>query len=616
MNRLSRRAGRGWPGSAVAAIALLPALLAGPDADAGELGVAQHGGHASRDSVLLGMHFLHSSLDCNARTGGLEDVVPTYWDYVRHMPEDLACFSYADFWHWWYEFERYKGDEKGLAAMDAIVDDCLRRGMKVKIDLSWSTWWTEDLDWETGPRLAYGPPDLDDWVHLAELVGRRYRGRVAVWHPQGEANDLKGYWRGRPIEHVHEVYRLGSKAFKAADPGVRVSIAGASPSVTREALDAWVESNVKALQGHIDDVPMNFFADIADPYRGVRAYFGSIRRILDAHGLHDAEVGSGESSFQWAESSHQLAVPPPRTLDGVDPEKLPLCELKQAWRFDESMRDFFALGGNKFVLWGTEYAPGGGWSWRWGFRKYQDWWGTWPASHKVPGTNIVYRFDPPSGPSIDLRPGWSSPPTSPFHPLWEVYRFWAQATPAGAEAIRLPARWERDGAALQHLATYLQARDEIVVLHHGEVGEPSVLTVDLRRTGWDAAVPLVAGMVSETIDFATGRRGRREPISLRVELAGGQAALHVPALSGSRPYACDRWRTARCAPSRSWRSRRPRRRPASPSSGWSPCAAAAAASGRPAPFSSPRSTSAPLPLSAREPPFTCRPRYLRAPRQP
>ncbi len=194
-------------------------------------------GQAGHSNVLLGMHFAHQNRDCNTRGDSKEDVIPGFWDYAKYMPEDLAHMSYADFWHWWYEFERYKGDEKGLAEMDAIINECLARGIKVKIDLAWSTWYTNDKDWQTESNLALGPVDVDDWVHLCDLLGRRYRGRVAMWLLQGEANDLKSYWQNAPIEHVQDVYRMGSKAFKRVDPGAMISIAGASPSVPREDLD-------------------------------------------------------------------------------------------------------------------------------------------------------------------------------------------------------------------------------------------------------------------------------------------------------------------------------------------------------------------------------------------
>lgn len=492
-------------------------------------------GHARRDHVLLGLHFLHSRLDCNARTRGLEDIVPTFLDYVDHMPEDLEAMSYADFWHWWYELERFKGDEAGLAALDTMVDACLERGLKVKIDLSWSTWWVEDLDWEEGPRLAFGPPDLDDWAHLVELVGRHYRGRVAVWHPQGEANDLKGYWRGRPIEHVQEVYRIAASGFKAADPAVRVSVAGASPSVPRESLDAWVSANVAALPGLFEDVPMNYFAQVADPYGGLAEYYTSVRAILDANGARDAEVGSGESSFQWAEASDRLAVPPPRSLEGVDPSKLPLCELKQAWQFHESMTDFFGLGGNKFVLWGTEYAPGGGWAWRWGLRKYQDWWGTWPESSKVPGTNIVHRFEPPGRAALELLPAWSSPPTDPYHPIWQVYRYWAQATPAGGEAIRLQARFtRREGAARDGLllATHVAGQDRAVVLCPGKMPAGARLELDLGPCGWPDEDPVELEVVQQSINLATGELSARAGAISRILLSGGRAVIELPVLEG------------------------------------------------------------------------------------
>ncbi len=505
------------------------ALLIGSSAASGQIA---YSGKATHENVLLGMHFLHANTDCNAKGRDPVDIAPSFGDYTRFMPEDLRHMSYADFWHWWYEFERYKGDEKGLTEFDRIVNECLARGMKVKVDLAWSTWYTNDRDWEDYSNMAIGPVDVDDWVHLCDLLGRRYRGRVALWLLQGEANDLKNYWQGAPIEHVHEVYRLGSQAFKRADPGVMISIAGASPSVPREALDEWVKSNAAACKGLFDDVSMNYFGDVADPYGGLLNYYQSIRSILDELGEKDVEIGSGESSFQWAETSYDLPKNPPKSMDGFDPAKTPLCELKQAWRCNESLGTFFDSGGTKFVQWGTEYAPGGGWAWRWGFRKYQDWWGAWPETHKIPGTNIVYRYDNPDGRKVDLRPGWTSRQTDPYHPMWEVYRFWSQLTPPGAEAVRMGITATSAGPRVLKAATYLRTQDRCVALLHTDTKTTVKLRIDLGITGWVNGAPLSISLRNESIDYATGDRKTNLEDTLSAKVNGGTLEVELPALQG------------------------------------------------------------------------------------
>ncbi len=508
---------------------------------------AGHSGRAGHDNVLLGMHFLHQNIDCNARGRDPVDIAPSFWDYVEHMPEDLERMSYADFWHWWHEFERYKGDEKGLSEFDRIVDECLARGTKVKVDLAWSTWWTNDKDWQDYSNLAIGPVDLDDWVHLCDLLGRRYKGKVALWLLQGEANDLKNYWQGAPIEHVHRVYALGSRAFKRVDPDVMISIAGASPSVPREELDEWVRSNAAACKGLFDDVPMNYFGDVADPYGGLLNYYQSIRGMLDAVGEHEVEVGSGESSFQWAESSYDLPKDPPRSTKGLDPEKMPLCELKQAWRCNESLGTFFDAGGTKFVLWGTEYAPGGGWPWRWGLRKYQDWRGAWPESHQIPGTNIVYRYDNPDGRKVDLRPGWTSRETDPYHPMWYVYKFWAQATPPGAEAVRIETTVSGGSRRVLRLATYLRARDRCVALVQNDESCSVTLRLDLSRTGWQDGTPVEVRVRNEAIDYATGAVNPGLAKTLRAHVRDGGLDLTLPPVAGFTTLETERYRPALAA---------------------------------------------------------------------
>ncbi len=536
------------------AIALCPkphALASGPP----------HSGAMTHDNVLLGIHFLHERADCNTTGAGILNVAPSFWDYTEKMPEDLKRISYADFWHWWYEFERYKGDEKGMAEMDAIVDECLRRGMKVKIDLSWSTPYTNDRDWPKDTNLVLGPVDADDWMHLCDLLGRRYRGRVALWLLQGEAN-TRDYWPGMDIKHVQEIYRTGYDAFKRADPGTFISISGATPGIggmnvygalnNRDQMDRWTRDNLTACKGKYDDVPMNYFADVfgADPYAGLKDYFTSIRSVLDELGQRQVEVGSGESSFQWALDSRQVkAAPPPWKPDPAPHPQPPLSEEGQAWRFNRSMAEFFGLGGSKFMFWASEFAPGGGWVWRWGLRKYQDWWDIWPAKHKVPGTNIVFGSETDDGAVIDLRPGWTSAQADPYHPIWSVYRFWAQASPPGAEAVRLPARFAAEPRAKAPglLATYLRCRDEAVALVQLDQPGPTTVLLDLAATGWVAGTPLEVRTQGAGIDYRTGAETpgpvRRTPVvaasSLRLPVSTGAPFTTVrivrarPAIDGA-----------------------------------------------------------------------------------
>ena len=520
-------------------IATRIAVMAALAASSCALSAAGQSGQATHDNVLLGIHFLHQRADCNTTKDRFQDATPSIWDYFRQMPEDVAHISYADFWHWWYEFERYKGDEKGLDQMDAIVDACLQHGMKVKIDLCWSTWWTNDKDWEHATKkeseLSIGPVDVDDWIHLCDLLGRRYRGRVALWMLQGEANGLKDYWQGAPIEHVAKVYRQGYHAFKRVDPGTMISIAGATPSKPRQSLDEWVNYHAKAGKGCYDDIPMNLFADIkgADPYHGLHDYYLTIRKAIDDAGQHDAEVSSAESSFQWAENSYKVTGPPARWDPNQDrSQKGSLSEEGQAWRCNESLGTFFDLGGNKFVFWGTEYAPGCGWAWRWGLRKYQDWWGVWPDKYKVPGTNIVFGYDNPDGRKVDLRPGWTSPQTNPYHPIWQVYEFWSRATPPAAEAVRLPSELRDSGPQVWHLATYLRAQDRCVALVQSDVETPISLHIDLRKTGWPDGAKLTAQISNESIDYIKGTRQVNWRKSLPAEVSQSAVNIDVAEAAG------------------------------------------------------------------------------------
>ncbi len=451
-------------------------------------------GSLSKDEILIGIHYgdMSNQVGRDQKDHPL-NIWPFFEDYLTYMEDELSTTSYADFWRWWFVLERYKGDEKGLEELDKVVDACLERGIKVKIDLCWSTWWINDKDWEEGSRIPVGPQDVDDWVHLCDLLGRRFRGRIGMWDLQGEANDLKGYWQGRPNEFVHEIYKQGYRAFKRVDPGCLIGASGASPSVSREDLDKWYWSNISNCAGFYDNIPINYFADVADPYKGAIHYHYSVRGMLDKVGQKDTEVGMGESSIQWAETTEKAATDP-------------LNMEAQARRLNEVYGQLFDVGMNKFITWATEFAPGGGhWPWRWGYRNYEDWWGIWPDDFKVPGTQIVYKYKGKDGKEIDLRGEWPRP-ADPYYPAWEIYRFWSEIAPSGAECVRIPMTLDPTKEEVWKVAGYQRARDRMVGLVFRPGGQSARARLNLTTTGWMTNAPLVVTVTTAQIDFRTGEK--------------------------------------------------------------------------------------------------------------
>lgn len=513
-------------------------------------------GSATHENVLIGMHFLDGSSDDAARAlngGDPVNIAPAFYDYLKYMPEDLKHMSYADFWRWWWDLERYKGDEHGLKQLDAVVQECLSRGMKVKIDLAHSTWWTLDKDWETDQNMVTGPADLDDWAHICYLLGSRYRGKIALWLLLGEAN-TQDYWMGMTVRHAQEAYKIGSKAFKKGDPDTLISISGATPGEggmtvfgtlnNRKEMDRWVQENLPACKGLYDDVPMNYFADVqgADPYGSLLEYYGSIRKILDSIGEKDVEVGSGESSVQWALSSYEIKGDVPWSTHAPDSRQPQLSEARQAWRLNETLGTFYDVGGNKWMMWGTEFAPGGGWVWRWGFRKYEDWWGVWPETHKIPGTKIVYGYDNPDGRKVDLSPGWSSSHTDPYHPDWQVFKFWSQAAPPFAESVRLPLNAKSNGPRVLRLGTYLQTEDRCVALFQNDDAAAIDAALDVTRAGWPDGTPVTIALSNEAIDYVTGKRTTGLSRTIEAKVEQGKIALAIPSVSGFTTVTIERTR--------------------------------------------------------------------------
>lgn len=458
-------------------------------------------GVMTRDSLLMGFHY-------NQYPHGVPVTEPStelnYAEYTEFNKEDLPYLSYTDFWVVWSDLERYKGDEKGMAELDAMVNRALTLGTKVKLVMIHSTAWTHDLDWSKPQVLAIGPKNLEDWEHWCEVMARYYRGRVAQWDLQGEANG-KDYWpfeRKETLEkHVHESYAVGCRAIRRAAPEALVSISCATPGmgapdifeqpISRAELDRWYRSNLQACKGLFDAVPINYFADIpgADPYGGGFAFYKSIRSILDELGLTQVELGSGESSVNWAESSYDL-------------KKLGLSIPAQARRLNETLAATFDDGMNKWIWHGIPQPPGLGWVWRWAFRKYEDVWGVWPEANKIPGTRIVWRYDNPDGRKVDYRPAWSRP-ADPHLPSWEIWKFWAQAMPPGAEAVRMPVKILSPGKQWQ-LGSYLASRDSAIVLIYSEEHTPVHLRVNTERTGWPEGAALQVAGNCKRISFDTG----------------------------------------------------------------------------------------------------------------
>ena len=514
-------------------------------------------GQATHDEVLIGMHFFEGGGDAKAPALLARKAAPSeianaisvncFDDCIKYIPQDLAHMSYADFWKWWFEFERYKGDEAGLISFEKVIDECMARGMKVKVDLAYSSSWCMDNDWTTQTNRVVGPRDKDEWIHLCELLGRRYRGKIVLYMLQGESNNLENYWEGADVSHAHEIFRTGYFGFKKEDPNLLISIAGASPSVPASSdpkekadssLDSWVGTAVEACKPYFDDICMNLFVDAADPYGGMKNYYSAIKRIYDKNGIKDAEIGSGESSIQWAETSWNLTVPPPMNSEGYDFQNAPYSEMKQAFRMNESMGDFYQLGGTKFMWWGTEFAPGVAWPWRWGFRKYEDHWGVWPEDYKIPGTKIVFKHEgdesatPPVKP-CDLRPAYVRP-EDPYHSMWETFKFWAQAAPPASEAVRLPMTIKTPEVELYSIATFQQSNNLCMALLQSDKSTTGAVTatVDLAKSGWPKDIALTAETTNENIDYATGLHTTNWSKAVKAKVAAGKLTLQLPAIKG------------------------------------------------------------------------------------
>jgi hypothetical protein len=496
-------------------------------------------GVATRQELLMGFHFNQYPRVAPPTELGTE---LNFEEFTEWLKQDLPYLSYADFWVGWSDMQRYKGDEKGLANLDRAVAHALGQGLKVKIVLIHSTWWAHDLDWSQPQRLAIGPKNLEDWDHWCAVMSTHFRGRVAQWDLQGEANG-KDYW---PFEtpqtvaaHVQESYRVGCRAIRRAAPEALIGISCATPGtegidiydqrISRAELDRWYRDNLTACKGLFDSASINYFSDVtwADPYGGGFVFYKSIHGILDELGLREVELGSGESSINWADSSYDF-------------QKYGLSIPVQARRLNETLGATFNDGMNKWVFHGIPQAPGFGWVWRWGFRKYEDFWGIWPGANKIPGTRIVWRYDNPDGRKVDYRPAFARP-ADPYLPSWEMWKFWAQAMPPRSGARRLPMQVSGCEGTMWRLGSFLANRDEAIALVYNERSAPLRVLLDVRGAGWPDGTAVTVSGRSESISFQTGEhRVLWQTNDLQSEIKKGQASLELPALSG--------WTTLRFRP--------------------------------------------------------------------
>jgi hypothetical protein len=492
---------------------------------------AAQSGVASHDDLLLGFHFNQYPRSGPANELGTE---LNFEEFTQLLNEDMPYLSYADFWVGWSDMQRYKGDEKGLASLDRAVVHALVLDLKVKIVLIHSTWWAHDLDWSQRQNLAIGPNHLEDWAHWCAVMSSHFRGRVAQWDLQGEANG-KDYWPFATAEsvlgHVQESYRVGCRAIRQAAPEALIGISCATPGtegidiydqrISRPELDRWYHDNLSGCKGLFDSVPINYFSDVtwADPYGGGFAFYKSIRRMLDDLGLPQVELGSGESSINWADSSYDF-------------QKYGLSIPVQARRLNETLGATFNDGMNKWIFHGIPQAPGFGWVWRWGFRKYEDFWGLWPEANKTPGTRIVCRYDNPDGRKVDYGPAFARP-ADPYLPSWEIWKFWAQAMPRHSGARRLHLRASGGDGILWRLGAFLPKSNEAVALVYNEHSAPLRLALDVTPAGWADGTALVVAGRNESISFETGEhRVLWRDDGLRAEVVQGAVALTSPPLSG------------------------------------------------------------------------------------
>ena len=265
--------------------------------------------------------------------------------YDAARPVIAEDSSYAQFWVSWGGVEPteankdYENNRSGyLAAIEAAVDACVARGLKVELVLWHCPAWASESG-NAGPWKA----KAGEYAKFTARLARHFKGRVHAYQMYHEAN-LKSMLKDGDMDYLmEEVFKKGARAVRqvyTAEPAepVIISTSGCSPCDTCPVVKGLENTGAAAvhefydrligdaeLMAGVDALNLNV-SDHVDGYGNMEgsfitsawANYDLVRDKLDAAGYSDKKVLASESWVVWDGAPNAMDVSGDGKKDELD----------------------------------------------------------------------------------------------------------------------------------------------------------------------------------------------------------------------------------------------------------------------------------------------------------
>lgn len=124
----------------------------------------------------------------------------------------------------WAAIEPARG-QWAFEKMDRLVDDCVRRGIRLQTLLAFTTQWgtTGDPNAKNWLDWARAMPQMEPWLEYVRAVAKRYGDRVREWEVWNEPDH--SFWAGTPDDYAL-LFNKTAEAVASVSPGVRIMNGG------------------------------------------------------------------------------------------------------------------------------------------------------------------------------------------------------------------------------------------------------------------------------------------------------------------------------------------------------------------------------------------------------
>lgn len=216
----------------------------------------------------------------------------------------------------WASVQESKGEinQWHMDLLDSVVDGARSRGIKVLATL-WRT-----PEWANNGAGLLAPPARNaSYGNIAEIMARRFRGRISAWEVWNEPN-LDDFFTGDARDYAG-LLKASYKRFKAGDPNAKVVMGGPSYNDTE-----WLERVYKAgAAGSFDIMSTHPYQGVADAppdhpgedNKWWLTHTPAVRRLMKKYGDGNKKIWFTE--LGW--SSHKNSPGMENWMLGVTPRK-------------------------------------------------------------------------------------------------------------------------------------------------------------------------------------------------------------------------------------------------------------------------------------------------------